>query len=130
MFASKLHVLYHVFCSDHYDFVFLFFCHYIDYLCLSCVTVVVCVCAHGRLFLCVCLLCLHCTCLSVHLYVLLHPAPPTQCSLLAHPAPPIRVPGGECRQCCSSGGRGHSGDQCDRCDRRANAQRRVLAAAH
>lgn len=36
-------------------FVFLFFCHYIDYLCLSCVIVVMCACAHGSFcfFICV-----------------------------------------------------------------------------
>lgn len=45
-------------------FVFLFFCHYIDYLCVSCVIVVMC--AHDSFcFLSVCMI----VRLSVHLFV-------------------------------------------------------------
>lgn len=108
-------------------FVFLFFCHYIDYLCVSFVTVVVCACAHGRLS--VFHVCVHVICLSVHLcvcvyicvYVLSH-------HLQMLPLPPTRVPGGECRQWGRAGGRGHPRDQCDRRGRRANDQRRLPAA--
>lgn len=88
MFASKLHVLYHVFCSDHYDFVFLFFCHYIDYLCLSCVTVVVCVCAHGRLFLCVCVFCVCIVHVFLSICMCCYILPPPPNALFWHTPPP------------------------------------------
>lgn len=44
------------------------------------------------------------------------------------PLPSIRVPGGECRKWFCAGGCGHPRDQCDRCERRAHAQRRLPAA--
>lgn len=105
-------------------FVFLFFCHYIDYLCVSCVAVVVCACAHDRLF---CFSCVHDTCLSISVCVCMFCVCIT---VLSHhlPMPPIRVPGGECRQWGCAGGHWHPRDQCDRCERRANAQRRLPAA--
>lgn len=102
--------------------VFLFFCHDIDYLCLSCVTVVVCACARGRSCTCAWYVSFcPSVCVVLLRFVLLPPLPP--CS------PTTRVPGGECRQWGCTGGRGHPRDQCDRRERRANAQRRLHAAA-
>lgn len=62
-------------------------------------------------------------CVIVCVYVLSHylHAPTTTTT--------TRVPGGECRQWDWTGGRGHPRDQCDRCERRANAQWRLPAAA-
>lgn len=106
-------------------FIFLFFCHYIDYLCLSCVTVVVCAWpVHKAVFLFFMYVCMIRVFLSTCVCCIV-----TYCPATLHAPPSTRVPGGECRQWGSSGGRGHSRDQCDRRERRANGQRRLPAAA-
>lgn len=107
-------------------FVFLFFCHYIDYLCVSlccCGRVCLCTWPSFLFFLCAWYMSVCpslCVCMRVCVCI----------NVLSHhlPMPPIRVPGGECRQWCCTGGHWHPRDQCDRCERRANAQRRLPAA--
>lgn len=112
----------HVLCSDHNDFCLFIFLplHWLP-LCVLCYCGHVCLCTwRSFCFLCMCAwsVCLSiCVCLCI--YVLSH-----------YPlgSPPTRVPGGECREWCCTRGRGHPRDQCDRRERRANAQRRLPAA--
>lgn len=115
----------HVFCSDHYDFcLFIFLPLHWWLLSVLCYCGRVCLCTWLFLFFsCGCMIRLS-ICVSVCLCV-------SHCAvaLPIMPLHPTRVPGGECRQWGRDGGRGHPWDQCDRCGRRANAQRRLPAAA-
>lgn len=117
----------HVLCSDHYDFCLFIFLplHWLP----LCVFVLLwsCVPVHMTVFF-VFLVCMIHVCLSISVCVCMRVC--VCINVLSHhlPMPPIRVPGGECRQWCCTGGHWHPRDQCDRCERRANAQRRLPAA--
>lgn len=86
--------------------------------------VLMCVCAHeGVFWMCACSMFV---CLSICWCVCTNVMP---CHLPMHPHPCIRGPGGEWGQRGNAGGCRHPRDQCDRCERRAHAQRRLHAAA-